>query len=223
MMRMPRNCALLCLFAVLTATTSWADDGQADLDKAISLKLTAKKLNELAEVADLCEAAIKKGFQGENAGENDQFARSLLVASLYQRTEQLTNAMVQSALSGSSWQKVRATALADLDRILKYDPNFADAYLMIARLKMLPGGDRAAAAKAVDKALALLEKGSDKETLSEALVLRGELQSDDTKSLADVDRAIELDPTNVHALESRARLYQKQGKLKEALTDLRAF
>ena len=52
MMRMPRNCALLCLFAVLTATTSWADDGRADLDKAISLKLTAKKLNELAEVAD---------------------------------------------------------------------------------------------------------------------------------------------------------------------------
>jgi len=218
-MRMLRVGALVCLVTLVATEFVRADDGQADLDKALSLKLKATKLNELSEVANLCETAIKKGLDADN----EQFARKLLVGSLFQRAEQLSNAMVQSALSGSGWQKLRVSALADLKKILEYNPRFAEAYLMTVRLQMLPGGDRAAANKAIAKAIELLKDGSDKETLSEALVLRGELQSDDAKRLADVNRAIELDPTNVHALESRARLYQKQGNLKKALADLRAL
>ncbi len=213
-----RTIAVVCLLVLGCVANVRADGkGQADLDKAMSLKIKATKLQQLSEVADLCESAIKKGLDADS----EQFARRLLVGALYQRAEQLTNTMIENALSGSGWKKLRASALNDLKRIIKYDAHFAEAYLMIARLQMLPDGDRKAADEAIAQAIKFLEASDDKETLSQAYVLRAEMLSDASKQLAILNKAIALDPMNVQALEARAHFYQKQGKHEKALQDLR--
>src|SRR5262245_1187226 len=72
------SCSLL-LFLALPAVAE--NDGQADLDKATQLKISAETLDDLAEVIDKLDTAIEKGLDKENT----KFAQELLIASLLQR------------------------------------------------------------------------------------------------------------------------------------------
>lgn len=54
---------VMTLAMVLAAQATAAEDGQADLDKATDLKLKATTLQELAEVAELCEQAHPEGAE----------------------------------------------------------------------------------------------------------------------------------------------------------------
>src|SRR5262249_25959558 len=125
------------------------NEGQDDLDQATEKKLAAENLDDLGNVVDLCESALKKGLDDTNK----QFANNLLTGTLLERANLLTKNIVERKPPG--WQQLRVLALGDLEKALTVNPQLAPAQLMIARLQQLPGGDHAAALKAAQQALDL--------------------------------------------------------------------
>ncbi len=190
-----------------------AEDGQADLDKATDLKLKAATLQELGEVATLCEQAIKKGLNPDD----EAFAKKLLTGALYQRAQPQCQLLLQTPQLSPALQERRKSTLADLRKILQYDDKFGQAYLMIAQLEQLAEGDREQARQAVDRAVELLS--DDKKSLAEALVMRGRLRESDEERQTDFDRAIELDPENPAVWQARALYFLSRGEVNKAVED----
>ena len=212
---------LIAGLAILLLTSSITiaqekKEGQPLLDQATELKLNAKSFDDLEKVADLCEEAIQKGLDKENDG----FARQLMSSALFDRASRLC-APALTTPPDQRWPAMRDLAMADLDRLLKYNPRFGDALVLVTRLQTLPGGDRQ---KAISSAkLALDVFADDKEKLAAVYVLRSRLQDDPGKRLADLNKAIELDPENAEVLQQRAFSLIQSGKMDEAVADLRAL
>ena len=114
-----------------------ANEGQADLDKATELQVTAQSLSDLEKVAKLCDSALKKGLD-EN---NQAFAKQLLSSTLYQHAEQLCGPIFDQSPPDRRWPLLRQFALQDLERVVEVSPTLGDAHLLVARLHALPGGD----------------------------------------------------------------------------------
>ncbi|MHB8970446.1 MAG: tetratricopeptide repeat protein [Pirellulaceae bacterium] len=202
---------------LLVAGAAWAQDGQAELDKAMDLKITATNLNELAEVATLCEKAIEKGL----GQEDEAFAKQLLTGALYQRAERICQPLVHAPVMTPDLKKMRDLVMPDLEKIIKYDEKFGPAHLRIAQLYALDGGDLQKTRQAVDRAVDCLQ--SDNKMLAEALLLRSPLQESDVQQLADCDRAIELDPANPDTWQTRAMYHLRHGDMPKAVSDFNSL
>jgi len=207
---------LLVLWTAVAIQAQQENAGQSLLDQATKLKLDAKSYEDLEKVANLCEQAIKKGLDKENL----QFAKQLLTASLYQRASQLC-APALTTPPNERWPAMRDFAMDDLERLLKHDPRFGDALVLVARLQLLPGGDRKRALDSLNLALEVF--AADKEKQGGVYVLRSQLQTDADKRLADLNKALELDPENEQILQLRAFSLIASGKVEEAIHDLRAL
>ena len=201
----------LALMITMAAVVS-ADDGQADLDKATDLKLQAKSIRDLDEVVRLCESAIQKGLDADSR----EFARELLTATRYQKAERIAQAIAQ-ARQGRRAQALRKMALDDLNKVLAADPEFGEAYLLKARLLALPGGDAEQARKAADEALKRLE---DPRSKARAHLVRSRTFKKVEDALADVKRAVELDPDNLEALRLWAGLLMATKRVDEAIKEM---
>jgi len=201
---------VLSLFA---ATASAEDKGQADLDEATELRLSAKSPQDLQRVAQLCDEAMKKGLDEENT----VFAKQLAAGALFDLASRLSSMVLDTKNPDQRWQFFRHTALRYLEQTLKYDEDLADAHLMIGRLHQLPGGDKARAAKAGARAVELFEKAMSPKKLSQAYFVRGAASKDAKDQLKDFAKALELDASNSQALAGQARVLLGQGKTDEAL------
>ncbi len=193
------------------------NDGQADLDKAAEKKLSAKSLDDLAEVLKLCDSAVKQGLTTANK----QFADALYTSTLNERATIYTEAIFQGASGGQldpRWPQIREMALADLEKVVTRDPKVGDAYLKIAKLQALPRGDHDKALKAAEQAVELLK--DDAAEYAAALVVRSGLQTDAVKKLSDLDEALKLTPNDAEALQTRAVTLLAQDKFEKALADL---
>lgn len=214
--------AFLCCQALLAADAA----GQADLDAATSLKLSASSMADLERVIELTESAIEKGLDPEN----EDLAKSLITATLFQHGSRFAQALFDPRERTDSPAMLKQFALKDLYAILKYDESLPQVYMMIARLEGVNVGeqDRREGVQrgrdAADKAIELLE--DDKPAQSKALVLRaGYETSDSSKRIEFLDRATEVDPENADAwrLRGKSRLvkgemYSAQGNLEAAKT-----
>jgi tetratricopeptide (TPR) repeat protein len=215
-----RTCALLALCSIAVASAAGASDenkGQADLDKAIELQVTAQSLADLEAVAKHCESALAKGLDEAN----QQFAKQLLSSTLYQHATQLCVPIFDQKPPDRRWPLLRQFAMKDLERVVKLDPELGEAHLRIARLAALPQGDRKRGLQAANKAVELFEK--DKRKLASALVIRAQLRDDVEDRLKDYGRAIEADPGNAEAWQARALVFMAQGNLEKAIDDLNAL
>ena len=69
MARLVRSTGLgLALVLTLAAGLAWAaNEGQADLDKATQLKISAATTSDLSDVIKLCERALQKGLDKSNS------------------------------------------------------------------------------------------------------------------------------------------------------------
>jgi tetratricopeptide (TPR) repeat protein len=190
------------------------NEGQEDLDQATEKKLSADSLDDLSQVTDLCESALKKGLDATNT----QFANNLLTGTLLQRANILSKTIVEKHPQG--WAQLRVLALADLEKALKTDPNLAAADLMIARLQLLPGGDKAAAMKAAQQAFDLSKEKPEEQVA--ALVLQADLSDDAAKKLDYFNQALKIAPNNQEALRQRGTYYLVTGKIADAAADLNA-
>src|SRR5262245_59350704 len=122
--------ALVTIALALLARPVAADQpGQADLDMAADLQLTAETVGDLEKVIKLAEGALEKGL---DAGQQE-FAKKLLAAALYQHANRYTESLMRRR-RGTQSQTVRDQALKDLEKAKRYDPTLPDVYLLEAKL-----------------------------------------------------------------------------------------
>ena len=193
--------------------------GDATLDEAFSMKLSAKSTRDLDKVVDACEKAIEEGLDEEG----EEQAKQLAAAALYEHAEQLSLPILVPAGTERDrrWQVFRRQALSRLKKATEFQPKMGSAWLLITKLHDLPGGDPQAAAVAVEKAIELA--GDDRRQLSAALLLRGIMArktGDDDTLLADLDQAIKIDPENIEAYRYRGEYYLRKREPEKALEDL---
>ncbi len=188
--------------------------GQADLDKAFDLKLKAKGFRELGEVIRHCESALQKGLDEDQ----QKFANQLLSSTLVERGVMVAGSIFDSDKPDLNWPQFRDYALTDLEKAGKIAPNQAEAFYAIARLQLLPGGDRKRARSALDQAL---EGSVDAPDLrAKILTLRSSLITDNKQRETDLDEAVRISPGDPTAILARGLLHADLGKLDAALADL---
>jgi tetratricopeptide (TPR) repeat protein len=190
--------------------------GQADLDRAVQTKLDSDSPAELGEVISLCQRAIDKGLDEGN----EEFARRLLASTLIQRGKMMAGAIFAPPRPDPRWPQLRQLAVADLERALKHVPDQAEAYLLLGRLQSLPGGNRGEAVTALEEAIKLSD--DEPKLQFEALILHVGLDENPEHRLADLNKAVELEPTSPVPLRMRGSLKLSSGKPEEAVTDFDA-
>jgi tetratricopeptide (TPR) repeat protein len=192
--------------------------GQADLDMATQLKVTAEGLTDLNEVVDKLDSAIEKGLDKDNKA----FAEELLKSTLLQRATALSSAVLDRQVPDPRrdprWLQIRQYALTDLQRAIGLDEKLWDAQLLVGRLQALPLGDPNAAKRALSKVCNAEDAEPDQR--AEAFALRGALETDDKKREADFNRAVELVPDKPDYLRLRAQYYFGKDKFDAALVDI---
>lgn len=202
-----------CLIAGVPSIARAEGDGQADLDEATVARIDATTLSDLEEVATLLESALAKGLDDENAA----FARKMLGAVSMQQAQAVAQQIMQNR--GRGLVELRQKAVGLLEKAVKNDPSLGEAHLLMARLSALPGGDKE---RAKEAATAAIEQLSGEENLlSEAYVLRALLHEENEDKLADLNKAIEADPSSEGAYQGRALLHMQNGDTEKAVEDLR--
>lgn len=205
--------------AFTTSSAYAAGEGQADLDEATELQLSAQTLADLEKIISLAESSLKKGLDDGQSG----FAKEMLAATLYQHAERLAAAIFEQTPPSPKWPLIRQYALRDLEKALGYNPKLPDAHVLLAKLNVLPGGDAQAATDALDEAVKLLKASDNVSELAKTLVLRAALSDDDESKLADFSAAIAADPNNVEAWQGRALMYLEKGEDAKAVEDLQTL
>jgi tetratricopeptide (TPR) repeat protein len=208
---------------VLVAPAFAENDGQADLDEATGLKVTAEGINDVNKVIDLLDSAIEKGLDEAN----QKFAQELLISTLLQRAKVFANAIRTMPITPTDnrWMQIRQFALTDLQRAVMLDNGQWEAHLLIGQLHLLGEANPASNAFAADAARRAFsevikrENVPDKE-LAEALALRGALHTDSEKRLQDFNRAVELQPHEHKYLLLRAKHFYGADDFEAALADV---
>lgn len=208
--------AWLLAACLLSGYALASNEGQTDLDKATEAKLNVRTFSDLGEVIRLCESALAKGLDKDNA----VLAKELLVSTRIERAKVAAKRILESSPPDPNWPQFRQFALEDLDKATKLNPRQPEALFLVAQLNLLPGGDANRAARSLDDAIRL----SENEPLlhAQALVVRATLQKSADKKLADLSEAIRTAPGTIAALRERASVYAEQDKLDLALADLKA-
>jgi tetratricopeptide (TPR) repeat protein len=193
-------------------------EGQADLDRAIELKLSAETLAEWGTVIDLCQSALNKGLDKDN----EEFCKQLLSSTLLQRGEAIGGRLLQMSRDELELQGTIAwrMALKDIERAVEIDPKQAASQLWLGKLQAMPGGDHKTARKALDEAIGL---AGDEDTIkAEALRWRAQIRDKLDDRLQDLSDAIELAPQNGEFLRLRGATNLAAGKEDAALADFDA-
>ena len=120
--------------------------GQADLDAAADLQITAETLGDLEKVVKLAESALEKGL---DKGQQE-FAKKLLAATLYQHANRSSEPLFERRRRDPRGT-IRDQSLKDLEKAKRYDPTLPDIYMLEAKLRALPGGDLKAACRGRDR------------------------------------------------------------------------
>lgn len=202
--------------------------GQAALDRALEVKLTANDLKDLNEVVDLIDEALDQGLDAENT----EFAEQVLVATLMQRAASMSRAVlgrpVADPRTDPRWLHVRHLALTDLQRVVGVDDSQVEAWMLIGRLQSLPMGSVSEARRALTKVIRAAERAEEDpaldaiepKTLAQAHALRGRTQKESADRLSDFGRAVELQPDTPEFLLLRAKLHQAEQRPEECLADI---
>ncbi|MFK8110766.1 MAG: tetratricopeptide repeat protein [Rubripirellula sp.] len=189
-----------------------ANPGQSDLDEAVIQRIDAESNEQLEAVSALLESALTKGLDDENKS----FAKKMLGSVLFQRSQRLAAGMVQTR--GRRRAELQEEAMDGLREAVKNDPTLVEAYLLIARLNLLPGGSKDEITQATSRAIELLEE--DPREQSAAYVLRAITRDNDDDKLADLDAAAKADPENLEAFQARAALRLQKNDIEGAMADL---
>ena len=190
------------------------EEGQADLDRATEIKLTAKSFDELDEVVRLCRKALDAGLDKEQG----QFALELLAGTLTQRAEIIGAEIFDSPIPPARWPEFRRLAVGDLEESLKLEPDQADAQLLLGRLYALPGGDKMRAIAAFNEVIRLAPDQPARQ--AKALLMRANLRGEPEQRLEDYNQAIGLAPRGADAMRARGLFYLQQSRYEEAAADL---
>jgi tetratricopeptide (TPR) repeat protein len=209
--------AVCAAFLALSTAASAADKpGQADLDAAADLQVTAETLGDLEKVIKLAESALEKGLDNDQ----EDFAKKMLAAALFQHANRSAESIIERGRRNPRVGAIRTQALKDLEKAKKYDPTLTDIFLLEARLQAIQGGDLKAATNAASEAIRLLVGRDDPKQLAKAYILRAQLTEDKDGKLADFEAAAAADPSNTEAGQALAVLYSQKGDNEKAVAML---
>ncbi len=189
------------------------DSALEKLDEAVSLKADAESPADLAKVIELCEKAIEMGLDEGNL----RLAKQLLAATALQRAQMTVQRLPQVANNLNAVRNLSRETMKDLQKAVENNPQLAEAFILMAKLETLPGGSRERALEQINKAIDLL--GDKPVDQSNAYILRAGLQEDNEAKLADLGKAIEVNPTNTDALQAKIAIQLALGKLQEVVAD----
>ncbi len=178
-------------------------------------RIDANKPEELDEITRLLKSAISKGLSEESK----LFANKMLASIQLERAQAMAQQLAEGG--GRRLRQIRQQALDDLQEAIKYDPELVEAYMLIARLNLLPEGSAEEVRKAASKAIELL--ANDPTEQSDAYVLRAMRQEDDKAKMEDLDAAVKADPKSAEALQARALLRLNASDLNGAVEDLQTL
>jgi tetratricopeptide (TPR) repeat protein len=187
--------------------------GQSDLDQAIVLRIDADDTKGLQEVISLLETALKKGLSDENA----LFAKKMIGSIQLEQAQRIVAELNQGG--GLKARSLRTDALKSLRSATTNDPDLVEAFLLIARLNLLPEGNLEEARQSCSTAVDLLR--GDPRAQSEAYFVRSLSQIDEENRKADLNKSISLDPSNLEARQARAVHSLRNGQAEDAIEDLR--
>ena len=190
--------------------------GQADLDRALEARIDAKTIGDLGEILKLCRRALDQGLDEENT----KFAKKLQASTYYQRGEALAKQVLEPQAPSLQAAQMRVSAVDDLSEALAADPEIAEAYILIARLQLMPGGDVKQARSMLERALTL--KNVDPPTRANALLMHSAFRTKPEDRLKDLDEAVQLDPGNPQPLRLRAATKLGLDKPADAVADFDA-
>ncbi len=208
--------ASMLLVALMTSASGIAhaqDPGQAKLDEATEKKLTAESPADLSKVIELCEQAIDLGLDEVGS----QMAKSMLAAAALQRAQHMLQNLPRVANNPNALRNLSKAMRADLDKAIANNPKLADAYILLAQLETLPGGSRERALEYVDSAIKAVEDKPVEQ--ASAYALRARLSTSVADKLADLNKAIELDPTNTEAWQTKIAMQLTTGEVEQAAKD----
>ncbi|MBX3413327.1 MAG: tetratricopeptide repeat protein [Pirellulales bacterium] len=194
---------LLALFLALGAVDHAlaANEGQAALDQALELKLSATNVGELSQVIELCKKSLQDGLDADN----EKFAKGLLASTLIQRATLLTGVLFSGgtipAQLAVEIPRMRALAQQDLEDALTFDDRQPHAHYLLSRLYALSNGNRDKARTAAEEAIRL--SGDDTLLAARAHVVRALLREKPEEIAAELDTALELAPEDPEVLRAR--------------------
>lgn len=189
--------------------------GQADLDEAMVQRIDAETPKQLEGVITLLESALAKGLTDESKS----FANKMIGSIHLERAQGIAAQLMQGG--GLRARQLRSEAVETLKLAIKSDPELVEAYLLIARLNLLPEGDAEEVIKSTTKAIELLV--DDPQEQSNAYLLRALRQSDDEARVKDLDAAVKANPSNAEALQARALLRMNNNDVTGAVDDLKVL
>ncbi len=179
-----------------------ASPGQADLDEATRLRLTASDGREIGKVIDLLNSAIKKGLDDDN----EAFATQMLSSTYMERATAICGMLFKQQLpdpaQNPQWTQLRAVAVADIKKAVELTPTEFEGWLLLGKLNQLPQGNAEEAKQAFTKVIEAEE--IEPKLKAEAYVRRSALTKDAAVQLADLSSAVECEPENVEYLLLRA-------------------
>jgi tetratricopeptide (TPR) repeat protein len=213
---LPIVSAVFFSFALFSnSAIAGSEDGQEDFNKAMDKKASVQTMNDLNEIIELTESALKKGLNDADK----EFADKLLASTLTQRGTLYTAAIFSTNPPDPRWPQLRQLALADLEKGLKIDPKQPQALLMVIQLNHgLPEGDKKRAKEAANQAVEAA--GDDAAMKAKMLVLRAALEEEMEKRLPDMNEAVRLAGEDASIYRARGALLADLGKMDEALTDI---
>ena len=191
-----------------------AEDGQDLLNDAINAKLEIDEIDDYGRVLDLCKKAMEKGLDEGSK----KFADDLYTGTLIDRAAMLTGAVVDADQPDQNWRRIRAFAMRDLNEVVARDPSFGAVHLMIARLEVMPGGNRERAKAAATKALELL--GDDQLPRAQANLVLAGIEDDPERQLRFYDAAVDLAPRDANVRRARGLHLLMQDEYERAREDL---
>ncbi|MHB8903127.1 MAG: tetratricopeptide repeat protein [Thermoguttaceae bacterium] len=208
-------CLVWFIVAAVAAGARGQNPGLEDLDRATELKLTARSLNDLAEVIRRCESALEKGLDGDHR----PFAEQLLASTRIRRGLAIGEEIFKQVPATPMWPQFRKAALRDLELALQTLPEQVDALQMVARLNMLPDGDKKRALEALDEGIRVSQ--SDPPAKAECLILKVTLEEKNEKKIELLDEAIKADTESAEAYRMRGSVYADMDQSAKAIDDLR--
>jgi tetratricopeptide (TPR) repeat protein len=188
--------------------------GQEDLNAAIDAKLAIEQLDDFAKVLKLCQQAMDKGLDDDSK----KFAADLYTGTLMDRAGMLSEAIFDSPRPDPQWPRIRAFAMRDLEEAIRRDPGLGSAWLMIARLHTLPGGDRKKAEAAATKAIELM--GDKKLERARATLVLADLADDPKEKAKLLDEAVDLSPRDPDVRRARGMYRLTEDQFDKAREDL---
>lgn len=211
-------CLLLLGMLLLPAATLGAQEGgQAKLDEATALKLKAESPADLAKVVALCEEAIADGLDDGSK----RLAKQLIAAAAFQRAQLMVQSLPSIANNPNAVRQLRRKTLDELKKAVENNPTLAEAFILMAKLETLLGGDRSAALENLNRAIEVLkDKPVD---LSAAYIMRAQLQEGNDERIEDLRKAVKSDSTNIDAWQALISMQLQLERYAEALEDAKGL